>query len=161
MARAVFRENCASRTRCILFMTSVFVAPAAQQPLFFFDLLWPDFWTPRRSLGSPGAAPGRSCGGYLEGLAGLWGALGRILEPRAPRKSHQRRQKAPRDLAKVAAEGPRAAPGGPRETKKHPQTPLQKSEKKQVKRKITKTLKMTTLSSEILLFQGYKAGKVC
>ena len=120
LARAVFRENCASRTRCILFMTSMSVAPVAQQPLFFFDLLWPDFWTPRRSLGSPGAAPGRSCGGYLEGLAGLWGGLGRILGPRAPPKSPQRRQKAPRDLARVVAKGPRVAPGGPRGPKKHP-----------------------------------------
>ena len=128
LARAVFPKNCTSRTRCILFMTSVSVAPAAQQPLFFFDLLWLDFWTPRRSLGSPGADLGRSCGGYLDGLAGLWGGLGRILAPRAPRKSPQRRHQAPRDLAKVAAEGPRAAPGGPRETKKHPQTHPQKSE---------------------------------
>ena len=56
----------------------------------------------------------------MDGLAGLWGGLGRILGPRAPPKSPQRRQKAPRDLARVVGKGPRVAPGGPRGPKKHP-----------------------------------------
>ena len=62
----------------------------------------------------------------LPAFGGVWGASWNQGRPESPPRDAKRR---PETLAKVAAEGPRVAPGGPRETKKHPKTPFQKSEK--------------------------------